>query len=378
MKILLIHNYYRQYGGEETYFKILVKILREKKHKTTIYTKNSSEIVGSKDKILAAFSLIFNNKEYHRLSRLLVRERPDIVHINNIYPLIGPAIFWACKKNKIPIVQTIHNYRYLCPKGTLFRKNKVCELCTNSTFAVHSIIYSCYANSRLASLFLTISLYLHRVSGVYKKIHFIFPTEFISKYICDKLPEVKENSIILANPIDEFKPTTQNIDLNDKDYYLCFGRISDEKGIGRLVKNFRYLRDKKLIVVGKNSSMLSTKNTPNIKTIDFITRDKIFHLIKNSLAVILPSLWYEVLPYALLETISMNKAVIVSNKALSIIRSKNLDFKFITYNPDSLSSLKKAISESGKKSFVKTKINISKKYYEKLIKFYEKIVIENK
>ena len=161
MRILLVHNYYQQWSGEDTHFEVLIKLLKDKGNSVITYTKivKTSKLCGIKLKRRLA---CFGTGVYDDITRLIEKHQPGVVQFQNIYPLISPSAYWACKRRGVPIVQRISNYRLMCPKGSLFRNNKICELCVNKSLPYPSIMYGCYHGSRLSSLFFTLAIFFHR------------------------------------------------------------------------------------------------------------------------------------------------------------------------------------------------------------------------
>ena len=144
MKILIIHNKYGKFSGEEAVVEAQIKLLRANKHEVITYFRSSEELEAMPNaKLKAFFSAIYNPKSIRELKELLVKENPDVVHIHNMYPLISPAILPVIKKMGIPIVMTVHNYRLLCPNGLFFNKGQICEKCTGALKELNCITNNC-------------------------------------------------------------------------------------------------------------------------------------------------------------------------------------------------------------------------------------------
>ena len=120
-KILMVHNFYQIGGGEHTVFRNEVELLRENGHEVVEYTRSNDELKTSKLKLfLMPFTTTWSWKTYWEVQAIIKKEKIDIVHCHNTFPLISPSVYYAACNLKIPVVQTIHNFRLLCPNGALF------------------------------------------------------------------------------------------------------------------------------------------------------------------------------------------------------------------------------------------------------------------
>src|SRR3989304_1817806 len=155
MIVLMAHNYYQTANpsGENISFEAEVALLREHGHRVVTYTRHSDEIRvdGLRHKLMAGTKAIWDRDTYLDLRRLLHEARPDIVHLQNIFPLISASPYNACQQAKVPIVQTLRNYRLLCLNGLFFRDGHTCELCLRKAVPWPGVLYACYRQDRAAS-----------------------------------------------------------------------------------------------------------------------------------------------------------------------------------------------------------------------------------
>ena len=126
MKILSVHNSYQKPGGEDQVFAQEADLLRSYGHEVLLYQRSNDQLTGKNPLVLLG-NTTWNQQSYRELRALMQRERPEIVHVHNTFPAISPAIYYAANEEGIPVVQTLHNYRMLCPAATLFRDGDVCE-----------------------------------------------------------------------------------------------------------------------------------------------------------------------------------------------------------------------------------------------------------
>lgn len=328
-KILLVHNYYQIPGGEDTVFQNELKMLKDNGHEVVTYTRNNKEINGYNilKKVLLPFKFIFSFKTYRDIKKIIKKENIDIVHVHNTLALISPAVFYAAKKMNVPVVQTIHNFRNVCPNGVLYRDNKICEDCINK--GLHcSIKHSCYRNSKLQTISLTNSLRLNRLFGMYKFVNFICLTDFNKdklltiKSIPEKHVFVKPNFV--TTNIDEIVPNNERLN-----QVVYVGRLDKLKGVDKLIDAWKNIDDTKLIICGtgplKDYVEEATKNNTNIEYRGFVDHDSAMKLISESLSVILPTTWYEGFPMTIVESISLGTPIIVSNVGNSKDIIKRID-----------------------------------------------------
>jgi hypothetical protein len=149
MKILLVHNFYQQPGGEDQVFSAEAGILRNAGHIVVELTETNDRV-----KEMSALALsratIWNSDAYQRVYETAMRERPDAVHFHNTFPLLSPAVYYAARRAGAAVVQTLHNYRFICPAATLFRDGRPCEDCVGH-LPWPGVLQACYRGSRTAS-----------------------------------------------------------------------------------------------------------------------------------------------------------------------------------------------------------------------------------
>jgi glycosyltransferase involved in cell wall biosynthesis len=384
MKVLLIHNFYKQYGGENNYVNSLQNLLAQHNIKVIPYYKYSNNIKESlycKTKV--ALRMLNNPKYESELKRLLNTEKPDICHINNLYPLIPNNIYTILKEYKIPIVQTIHTYRLLCPKGFLYRNNKMCEICVKKKIKYPSILYRCYHNSVAASLFLLASNNQQKIQEIVEKVDmFIFPAKFTRDYHSQFLRINKKKLAVL--PYFVTKPK-QIFTTGKRNYYLFVGRLSEEKGILDLIKVFNEIKKQRLIVIGTGPLYkTASKNAANnIKFLGELTKENIYNYMRNAIATIIPSPWYEVGPIVLMESFANNTTVIAPK--IGVFRERiNNNYNGFLYKPGNARDLKSKIIQLSKGALYKNRLkeimhNEFKKKYspemhiKKLLVLYAKV-----
>ena len=226
MRILVAHNYYQHVGGEDTTFHAEVGLLRRYGHDVIEFTEDNDEI-KSMTGYAVAINTLWSNPTYQRLMHLLHETHPDIIHFHNTFPLISPAAYYACHNYGIPVIQTIQNYRLLCPAATLLRNGKVCELCLQRFFPWPSIRYRCYHDSYLHTGVIASMLATHRLLRTWQRQVniYILLTDFPrQKFIQAGFPPEK----LVVKPNTLYPDPGSKTELGD--FALFVGRLSIRKG----------------------------------------------------------------------------------------------------------------------------------------------------
>ncbi len=236
MKVLIIHNKYGKYSGEEAVVDAQIDLLKSKGHQVFTYFKSSETLEDIPNaKVNAFFTGFHNTKVIDEVIALIRKEAPDLVHIHNLYPIISPAILPAIKKMGIPIAMTVHNYRLLCPNGLFFTGGSICEKCTGFGKELNCIAKNCEG-----SVFKSTGYALRNMWARKKKYYL----DNVDAYLC--LTNFQKSKLI-ANNFEANKcfviPNMYNKAVKDIDYninerhYVAFaGRISPEKGIPILLE----------------------------------------------------------------------------------------------------------------------------------------------
>ncbi len=317
MKILICHNFYQSRGGEAQTVSRERALLEKKGNSVILYTRDSNEIsdysVFRKARLF--FTILFSFKTYKALVNIIEQQRPDVAHIHNVFPLISPSVYYALAKHKIPIVQTLHNYRFLCPNGLfLSNKGEICEKCSKGNF-FHAIGGKCYRNSYVQSFVISLSLWIHNLLGTFKKIDvYISPSHFLKNKMQKK--GIPEEKILVKNHFvdtDDLIPSK-----NFENYVVFMGRLTDEKGILALIDALEKIPNCRLKIIGEGPLYLELKDfvernkLQNIEFLGFIGTEKRYEILKKAMFLVLPSEWYENFPYVLIESLSLGIPAVAS------------------------------------------------------------------
>lgn len=311
--ILSVHNFYQIRGGEDTVFANEKKLLEEHGHKVITYTRHNNEIAQLSlfRKLLLPLSTIFSLRTYREVKKLIREHGVDVVHVHNTLPLISPSVYHAAFACGVPVVQTVHNQRLMCPEGTFTRKGRVCEDCLHRNLGC-ALRHRCYRRSFAQTLISVLTLRIHRMLGTYRRLHYIFMTDFFLR----KLSEGKvlpEASHLHLKPHFTF---TSPAERKPGEAYIVIGRVTEGKGMSVLSDAFAAMPDKRLIVVGTGDALeyyrdnAQKRGLHNISFEGFCGRERINELLSTARALIVASQTYETFGMTVVEAYANGVPVI--------------------------------------------------------------------
>jgi glycosyltransferase involved in cell wall biosynthesis len=343
MKILIIHNAYQSASpsGEDIVAREEAALLREHGHEVIEHWRHNDELEGLGRAALAlkaGAGSVFSASSLLEMRTLLRRERPDVAHFHNIFPLISPSAYLACKLEGVPVVQTLHNYRLVCANGMLFRDGKVCELCPEKG-SYWGLVHGCYRDSRLMTSAHVIGQYLHGFLKTHARLvdRFIALTDFArEKMIRWGLPAEK----VVVKP--NFAPRIKTDPDAPRKGFLFVGRLDEAKGVRVLVEAARLAPDLEFSMIGDGplSDEVSRGCPPNLAMKGRLPFEETHRAIAGARAVVLPSLCYEGFPRVIAEAMSAGTPVIASNHGAmaAIVKNDENGLLFEPGNPQELAS----------------------------------------
>lgn len=320
MKILFVNKFLYSVGGSETYiFELGQKYVEMGDEVQYFGLADSRNIVGNiydiyvndyrKIKIVNPLKLIYSKKAKQRMTEMLDKYCPDIVHFNNISYDLTSSVIEACKKKNVPCVMTIHDPQLICPNHRLFieRDSKICEDCLTKGF------FSCVKNRCIKDSFIKSLIGYFEAKRNAKFGYYDYLSAYIcpSQFIADKLAQGGyERSKLKV--IRNFSNCEQAKTLSQKeDYALYFGRLGKEKGIELMLKALP--KNKKLIIAGKGPLENEVRSNKQIEYVGFKSGNELKDLISKARFTIYPSIWYENSPFSIIESISLGTPVLGSN-----------------------------------------------------------------
>ena len=311
MTIIVAHNFYQQPGGEDEVFAAEVDLLRRFGHNVHTFTMDNHR-VNAMGRARALAATIWNRDSYRALRELVSRTGATIVHFHNTFPLISPAGYAAARDAGAAVVQTLHNYRLICPCALLLRHGHPCEYCVGRAFAWPGVAHGCYRGSRPATAAVAGMTAAHRLRGTWESAVdvYIAPTEFArTKLIQGGLPAGK----IVVKP--NFVDPDPGVGTGCGGYALFVGRLSHEKGVETLLDAWRELGDSvplKIVGDGPLSSLVgqAAASQPNIEWLGRRPLAEVYDLIGNATVLVSPSRCYETFGRVIVESFAKGTPVI--------------------------------------------------------------------
>ena len=309
MRILIIHTFYQLSGGEDTVVLNEMCLLQQNGHEVSL-----AQFDNSRYSLVKLLFMPFNFISFIQTIKKIKSFKPDLVHIHNMHFGASSSIIYAAHALKKPIIITLHNYRTLCPSGSLFFDGKMFLESLQSGFTWNAVKKGVYRNSKVLTFWLSLSNYLHQKFNTYAKVSaFIVLGEHARKLFADShFRRYADKLVVKPNFAPDVKSKCQN---SQGKYFLFVGRLTQEKGIETLLNAFSK-SDTILKVVGSGpleSKVLDAiKNNKNIEFTGQQPANKIAELFENAEALIFPSIWFETFGMVLIEAFSNSIPVIAS------------------------------------------------------------------
>jgi len=410
MKILQINKFFFLKGGSERHFFDLSELLSKKEHSVSVWsTKHPHNLSFPNQESFAEFidfskndsflkeikklkNIFWNKDAKKKLEKIVKHQKPDVIHLHNIFSHFSASIIFAIKKYNIPIVLTLHDYKLFCPNYKFFSKSNICFDCLKSKNYSSCIRKKCIKDSYVKS-------FVGYLEGKYNKDFlkiaekidlFLAPSLFIKKKAIEwGIP--KEKVIHLPNFIEGNHTDKKN--KKQSNYFLYFGRLSEEKGVELLIKSFLNISGRfsewKLKIAGDGPEMKNLKKKfQKNKQIEFLgrkNRKELNKIILKAYLTVVPSLWPENFPYSILESNALATPTLVSKTGglTELIKHEKTGLLFELGDQSDLENKiawsirnPKKISKIGEtaQKEIFDKYN-SEKYYKKIIKIYERVKI---
>lgn len=307
LRVLVVHNTYQQKGGEDSVVEAEIALLQSRGHSVESYFRTNDDI-ASMPKLALAGQTLWSTRTNSDITELLLRFRPDVIHVHNTFPLISPSVYWAAYRHDIPVIQTLHNFRLQCPQAMFLRANKVCEDCLGK-IPWRGAMRGCYRNSVVSSSVLAGMVSYHRFIGTWKDkvTRFIALNEFCrAKFVEGGLPI--DRVVVKPNFVDFPRPLK-----GPRSGFLFVGRLAVEKGIETLAAAFDATPQAHLRIGGDGPLSASLQNSQTVSVLGSLDMESVRREMAQATALVLPSIWYENFPRTLVEAYACGLPVIASN-----------------------------------------------------------------
>lgn len=314
--VLVVHNRYQQRGGEDVVFEAESKLLEKHGHRVGRLVAHNSmiaELRGPHDQARLAARTVWSHKSADEVRRAIREFNPDVLHVHNTFPLLSPAIYEASAREGVPVVQTLHNYRLVCPKATLFRDGRPCEDCVGRMIPWPGVVHACYQGSRPKTAIVAGMLAFNNVRATWQSVSiFIALSEFGRQiFIRGGLPA---DRIVVKRNFVEPDPGGRE---STGDAFVFVGRLTTDKGVETLLRAWAALpASVRLVIIGdgplRELVRKAASGSGNIQFAGQQDRTFVLAAMASARAVIIPSLWYEAAPLTMIEAFGCGAPVIGS------------------------------------------------------------------
>jgi glycosyltransferase involved in cell wall biosynthesis len=312
MNVLVVHNRYAFAGGEDEACATEIELLRRFGHQVTTYTQDNRTI-GRSQRFSAGVRAVWSGQDYRAIRQLIAQHRIELVSVHNFFPLVSPSAYYAAHAASIPVVQTLHNYRLLCPAATFLRDGKICEDCLGKAAPWPAVIHRCYRDSVIQTASVAGMIVSHKVMGTWRKAvdRYIALTPFMrEKFIAGGFPA--ERIVVKPNSVAD-----TGVGSGHADHFFFAGRLTAEKGIHVLLAAWAMTHTRRrLRIAGTGPDEMNlracTTHLANVEFLGQISGERMRAEIGAAAAVVFPSIWYEGLSRVVTEAFAKGTPVIAS------------------------------------------------------------------
>lgn len=375
MKILLVHNDYGKYSGEEAVVEKMALMLAEQGYEVAqLRMSTAGARENLRGKIRGFVSGVYCPSGVRAMRDALRREKPDVVNVHNLYPFISPAALRECKSAGLPVVMTIHNFRLMCPTGLFMRDNRPCELCMQKGNEWGCVKYNC-EHSILKSVGYAARNAVARFKRHYLDCVDVFAC--ITAFQRQKLIEAgfpAEKIIVIPNSVD----TPDKIEIESGNYVAYSGRISREKGVDMIIEVARRHPEIPFRLAGAVRDKDLVENLPeNVTLMGYLNSESLNKFYRGARFFVMASRWYEGFPMTILEAASFAKPMIAPDHGgFTEIIGKGDNAIGCLFLPNNIESIEKEVVELWNNPLEASRLGESAFY--KLKNEYSKDVISRK
>jgi glycosyltransferase involved in cell wall biosynthesis len=314
MRILLLHNRYQFRGGEDIAVEQEFALLREHGHDVRLLLEQNDSFSSIAGAVSTACSAVYSAQSRRRVADELRALHPDVVHVHNFFPLLSPSVYMACREAGVPVLQTLHNYRLICPGANLFRDGRPCEDCVGRSVPWPGVLHGCYRGSRAGTAAVAAMVGIHKALNTWSHAvdGYIALSEFARrKLIAGGLPAEKFH----VKP--NFVASDPGVGLGSGGYALYVGRLSEGKGSDVLLEAWKLLETRiPLVIVGEGPMVSKVASTARAIGADYrgpLSRTEVIECMRCAAMLVFPSVWYEAFPLVIAEALACGLPVLTSD-----------------------------------------------------------------
>lgn len=336
MRILYCNKYNFPFSGTEVYLFDLMRLMREHGHETALFSMADprgrtstyaehfiphidfrSPEHGPLRKIQLAGHAVYSVQARQKIRRVIEEFRPDLAHVRNIYHHLSPSILWELKRQRVPVLYHLNDFKLLCPSYNMVSRGNACERCRGGRFW-NVLAEGCYGGGRIASVALAAEAYVHRWLRTYEKCvdRFVVPSRFVRRELIENGWDARKIDVLPHfQKVSDPSPPAPAKDAP----ILYFGRLSAEKGVADLIRAMEKLSGGRLIIAGDGpirselEGLAQRLGLENVKFLGHVRGPELDRLVAESRFTVLPSRAYETLGKTILESYAQGRPVIASD-----------------------------------------------------------------
>lgn len=312
LTVLLVHNFYQLQGGEDRVFETEGHVLEAMGHRVLRYTLHNDAVEGTGRAALAART-VWSRESYAAVEALVRDEAVDVAHIHNTLPLASPSVYYAARRAGAAVVQTLHNFRLVCPGALLMRDGALCHDCVGRAVALPAIQHGCYRDSRAATAVLVGTTALHRAAGTYDHAvdRYIALSEFArGQFVDGGLPAdriVVKHNMLADEPA--LGPGGGPV--------LFAGRLVEAKGIGLILEAWASDPSLPPLDIAGDGPLAAQVEAaasadPRIRWLGWQDSAAMNRLVQHASLLLAPSMWYEGWPLVVVEAMATGTPVVAT------------------------------------------------------------------
>jgi glycosyltransferase involved in cell wall biosynthesis len=315
MRILSVHNQFRQYAGSDIVAASDEEMLGQHAQITS-YTRHSNEIASAHpwQKAQLGWDTIYSKRTVREITDLVGRFRPDVAYVHNVFPLISPSVYHALHQLRVPSVAVVHDFRLWCPNSRFYVNDSPCQSCQMGNY-LNAVRKRCVRGSVPYSALYAASLYVNRKMDFTQKIGgYICLTEFAKDLLLQSgIPEGK--IYLCPNHIDTSSFTPQ---YGGGKYVLYVGGLYRDKGVMTIAKAFAKLPHIPLKFIGAGDAeqelrdYIKQNRMSNVELLGFKGGQEKLEYLRNSMFTICATHCYETFGLVVLEAYASGKPVVAS------------------------------------------------------------------
>lgn len=317
MRLLFCHNSYRYSSGEDIVNAQDRSILLKRGCEVDLFERSNTEAerFNLKQYLGGGMSLLYNRDSARIIGELVRQKEYDAAVVQNVFPLMSPSVYRALAACRIPVIQLIYNYRFICPNAVLYTKGRICERCVRGNY-LHCMWNRCLHSEVALSFGYAMSLGLNRhvLRSLDTISAFVTPDNFLKQ----KLVEggyPGERIFVVGNPFDVGEYTPSSV---DEGFVLYLGRLVEEKGIMTLLSSMKRLPNIKLKIIGRGDAELVVKSRvreeglENVEFLGALYDKELRDVFRRASCLVVPTQWYDNSPLVIHQAFALGKAVVAS------------------------------------------------------------------